>query len=331
MAEILFERSGLALETTAGTAVAAPTHYLPNRINLQPRNTPYFRPSSGIRAANSGFKITKTWTEWDMPAAGIDTYNLPVFLESAVAGGVAAITPTGATNTRLRTYTRSQTSTTERTMTLWGGDPNVQVYQSAYAFPQSFSISGDASGDDAVTLEAAGMARTMIKVANPTFPAILQGPLITPLATEFFLDTTGAIGTTAIAGRVISAVFSVDALRGDPKFLFVGPAGGDTYQRVGANATSATLAVRFELLDTTQWDIYAASSAVKARVRFNGPIIEATFRHYVEVDIYGVFTDPGWGEFAGTNRTLDLTITSVYDATAAHDWSIKVQNDRATL
>ncbi len=333
MAEILFERSGIALETTAGTAVAAPTHFLPNRINLQPRHTISRRTASGLRALHSASKITKEWTEWTMPADGLDTLNLPVFLESAVAGGVAATQPDALNHPTvyLRTYTRSQTSTTERTLTIWGGDPNVQVFRAAYGIPQGFTISGDATGDDAVTLEASGMAQTMATVANPTFPAMLQGPMITPLESQVWLDTTSAIGTTAITGRMISAVFSVDALRGDPKYLFVGPGGQKTYSRVGANATAATLALRFELLDIAQWNVLMAGTSVKARVRFNGPLINATYYHFVEVDIYGPMSDPGWGEFAGTNRTLDVTITSQYDATAGHDWAVRVQNNRATL
>jgi hypothetical protein len=331
VAEILYEKSAFALETTPGTAIATPTHTLPNRITLQPRHTIYRRESSGTRALYSAAKITKEWTEWDMPAAGLDTYNLPLFLEAAVAGGVTATTPSGGTTARERVYTRSATSTTEKTLTLWGGDPNVQTFRCAYGIPLGFTIGGDAAGDDAVTLEANGIARVMEKVANPAYPAMLQGPLVTPLEAQLWLDTTSAIGTAAITGRVISAVFSVGDLRGDAKYLFGGPGVGKSFTRVGARATAATLALRFELLDPAQWDVLMAGSVVKARVRFNGPLIEATIYHSVTIDVYGVMSDPGWGEFAGTNRTLDVTITSQIDATAGHDWRVAVVNDRATL
>jgi hypothetical protein len=332
MAELTYERLGVALEATAGTAIAAPTYYLPFPGMLSPRQTVY-RPEEarGTRAQYYRSKVTKKWTEWSCPAAGIDVYNLPVMLNMAVAPVTVPTTPGGGTLSRLWTFTRSMTSTTEKTGTFFWGDPNIQSFRTPYGVTDNFVISGDASGDDAVTAEFKGRAQILEKISAPTYPAQLIGPMVTPLEAQLWIDSASAIGTTAITGRVISAEFDSGDLRGDPKYLFSGTAFNKTFARFGAVKNSATMKLRFELLDTTQYDLLMAETVLKVRVRFNGPLIETTLYHYVEIDIIGIFDEPDWSEFAGSNRALDLTIQSQYDATLAYDWSIKVQNDRATL
>jgi hypothetical protein len=332
MSELAFERFGVALEATSGTAEAAPTHYFPFNGTLKPEYTTY-RPeeSRGIRAQYVRSKRTKEWSSWESEDFGADVYALPVLLNMAVAANSSPSTPVGATDARLWTFTRSMAASTEKTGTVFWGDPNVQSFDAPYGVVDSFSIVGDASGDDAVTAHFAGRAQAMAKISAPTWPAQLVGPLVTPLESQLWMDTSSAIGTTALTARVISAEFNSGDLRGDPKFYFSGPGAAKTYTRFGVLKSAATLRLRFELLDATQYDLMAAGTVTKTRVRFNGPLIEAGFYHYIQVDMYGPLDEPDWGNFAGTNRTLDVTITSEYDTTAATDWSIAIQNDRDSL
>lgn len=331
MAELVFERSGVALETTSGTPIANPTHYLPFPMTLVPQQTVY-RPEEarGYRARFNRSKVVKKWSEWSVPTTGVDLYNLPV-LFNLVAPLSSPTTPGGATNSRLWTFTRSQNSVTEKTATLFWGDPNIQSFQAAYAVMDDFTITADASGDEAVTFEANGRAQTLAKIAAPTWPAMLVGPMVTPLESQVWIDTSSAIGTTSLAARVISSTFKVQELKGDPKFLFAGPTASKTYARFGANTSYATLNLQLEVLDMTQYDLLMAESLVKVRVRHNGPLIEAGFYSYIEYDIYGILDEPDWGEAFGTNRTLNLTVTSEYNTTAAHDWILRIQNDRTAL
>lgn len=84
----------------------------------------------------------------------------------------------------------------------------------------------------------------------------------------------------------------------------------------------------------TQFDLVQGGTVVKCRVRLNGQLIESVtpaYYQYVQWDIYGALGDPAWGENAGTNRTLDVTITSEKNVTAGHSWALYVQNDRTTL
>ena len=92
-----------------------------------------------------------------------------------------------------------------------------------------------------------------------------------------------------------------------------------------------------ELVDTDEYDIFDAGTVCKIRTRLNGPLIESEgagptdFYHLVEVDCYGPLDELAWGDYEATNRTVEFTVTSEYDATLGADWRIAVQNDRTTL
>jgi len=170
---------------------------------------------------------------------------------------------------------------------------------------------------------------TLEKVA-PAFPSILTAPLISGPGMQMWLDTSSAIGSTEISGRLISAEHVIPVNYGY-KHLAVGPAGAKTYSRVGRNKRSITTRVTLELFDMDQYKLFQNETNTKLRIRHNGDLIEAGFYHYVEVDTYGPLNFTDWGELEGTNRTLTLEIQSQYDATLGADFSVKVQNDRATL
>lgn len=342
-AELTFERFGIALETTRGTVATNPTYWLPLTGRLRPMHN-RFRPteSRGTRAANYRSKVTKQWSEWELDAGGLDTYNILPLLNMAVAPVTSPTTPPTAVNSRLWTFTRPMTSDTEKSATIFWGDPNTQSWKAPYGMCSSFTIGADATGDDAATMQFSGFAQTEAKIAAPTWPTMLNGPLITPLEMQLWLDTSSAIGTTAITGMFLSAEFSTDATR-SRKFLPAGPGGSKTFSRTGVGTSSASLALRFELTDTAVTTVYdlirsaTPDTPWKVRVRMNGPLIESVsgtdFYHYVEIDFTGTNDDAlDWGDWAdGTNRTLDVTLISEYDTTAATDWSIKVQTDKTTL
>ncbi len=190
----------------------------------------------------------------------------------------------------------------------------------------NFSLAGlDTSGYTTYT-----SGGTVEKVA-PAFPAILTAPLISGAAMQMWLDTGGdAIGTTEILARLISAEHVIPVNYGY-KHLAVGPAGSKTYGRVGRGKRSITTRVTLELLDLDQYSLFENDTPVKLRVRHNGDLIEGSLYHYVEVDTYGPMTFTDWGELEGTNRTISLEVMSEYNADLGADFSVKVQNDRATL
>lgn len=335
MAETAFERFGLALEATAGVAVTPPTHYLPAVAVLNPVQE-YYRPveQRGTRALNYRSALVRERSEWTMPATGADTAHLPLLLNMGVASVVAPTTPTNGILTRLWSFVRGASTATEKTATLYWGDPNIQIFQATHGYLQSLTITSDATGTDAVTMEASGGAFMPSKVSNPTWPSQIIAPLVIPSKSQVWIDTASAIGTTAIAGRVIRSSFTIDTLRGEGKYAFAGPTSGMNPVRFGVSRMAATATLAIELLDAAQYDVAVAGTVAKVRVRHNGDLIEAvtpSYYHYVEWDIYGPLEIQPWAEAYSSNRILEVSITSQVDATAGHDWAVRVQNNRTEL
>ena len=329
--EIAFEYLLAALESTRGTAVNPPTRYLNMAGTITPGNEKY-RPneSRGTLAEYYRSKTVRKFSDWQAEGPA-DVYTLPVLLNGAVKGGVTSpSTPDGATNTRLWTFAPTMTSDDLKSMTLYGADPNVQAIQAAFSMVDELTIGGDSAGTDGVKMSAKGRGHFPAKTAPSSVPAQLTAPLLAPGDMQLWLDTSSAIGTSAITGRVLSGEFSV-ANNLAYKWVASGPASNLNFYKIGRAKRHAELKLVFEVPDMAQYDLFGVDTVIKARLRWNGPLIESGFYHYIEVDVYGAFDAFSWGENEGTNRTIEMTIQSEYNTTAGHDFAVRVQNDRATL
>ena len=243
--------------------------------------------------------------------------------------GSEVTTPDGATLSRLWTFAPSMTADDLQALTLWWGDPNVQVFRAGFCMIDEMVISADAAGDDGVTLNINGQGLFPAKVADPVLPSVLQGGMIMPAAMQLWVDAT-TIGSTAVSGRVLSAEVTLPSGI-TYKWVASGPSGDLAFSSIGRGRRHAEMKLVLELPDMTQYDQWVAATTLKTRLRLNGPLIEAGFYHYVEADIYGPMDGLDWGDHEGSNRTVELTILSEYDATAGYDWCVRVQNDRESL
>jgi hypothetical protein len=331
MAELAYERFALALEATRGTAVTPPTHMVPLAGMLNP-TVEYYTPDEarGTLAATTRTVRARENSEWSVEG-GLDTYISPIIANMVVKGGVTApTTPSGATNARLWEFVRSQTSTTLKTATLYWGDPNVQVWQAALGIAQEWVITSDGTGTDGSTQSVSGIAAFPTQVAAPTWPTTVFGNLISPMDMQVWLDTASAIGTTQLTGTVLSATHTIPSgLVGKP--IPNGPGTSRSFSRIGIGKSSAVTTVVMELSDTTQYDLFEAETSVKLRVRHNGPLIEATFYEYVEVDGYGPLRFDSWSDFEGTNRTVAFTLVHEPDPTLGSDLRVAIQSARTAL
>lgn len=327
MAEIAFEALAVALESTRGTAITNPTHYLNMAGMITPQQEKY-RPdeSRGVLAAATRSKTVKRWAEWEGEGP-LDVRTLPLLLSQCVATTPSAtLTETGV---YLWTYTRTMTADSIKSGTYWWGDPNVQVFRGAYGFADEIVIAADATGNDGATMSASGRTQFPTTVSAPTYPSYLTPPMIAPADMQVWLDTSSAIGTTAITGRVLSAELTISS-GVTYKWLASGPSGGLNYQLTGREKTSPVCKLVMELPDVTQYNLYANSSGdttIKARVRLNGPLAGATAYYFVEWDIYGPFDALSWGDNEGSNRTIELEITGEYQSAISSDLIVRVQNN----
>jgi hypothetical protein len=333
--ETAFEYFSIALEAARGTAVDPPTHRLPLKGTITPREERFYpEMGTGTLAANTQSVTIKRWSEWSC-AGGLDSLYGPVYGNMLFAPVTSPTTPGGATTARLWAFVRAMTADTIKSATGYWGDPNVQIFRTVYNLPETFTIAADASSTDGATIELSGRGKFPTKNAPGSVPAMLTNPpILVPGKMQLWIDTASAIGTTAIAdARLVGVSYSCPT-GVTYKSNAQGPTSDLSFSGTGRTKTAPELKIRLEVPDTTQFDSYTGSSGDtihKIRVRINGGLIESTFYHYAELDIYGPLTNPTWGELEGSNRTLEFTIPGHYDATLGSDARVAFQNNRTSL
>ena len=249
--------------------------------------------------------------------------------------GVGNIWQASGVRNLLWVFTPTMDADDLQSLTFYWGDPGVQEFQTGYNMIDELTITADTSGTDGVTMSISGQGRFPSKTAPAGVPTGLAYPMLLPTSMQVWIDTA-VIGATALTGRVVSAEITIPS-GVTRKWLASGPAGGLDFTTIGRGKRHAELKLVLELPDMTQYDQWVASDVLKTRVRLSGPSINsygsppAATYYFVEFDIYGPFETLDWGEFEGTNRTVELTILSEYDDTALTDWEMRVQNNMATL
>ena len=328
--EIRFERILVSLETTRGAAEPAPTHQLNLAGKMTPKDTKY-RPedTQGTLIRNYRHVVTHRGMDWQAEGAA-DVNLIPVIANMAVKPVTTPTTPSGATLARLWEFVRSVNSDDIKSATMWWGDPTIQIFQSTYTMINEVVIKNDASSDSGATVMVKGAGQFPTQVATPTIPASISWRMLPGQMMQMWIDTSSAIGTTAVTGRLISVEHTIPT-GVTYKHFAEGPTSKLDFSSTGRDWSAAKTKIVLEVPDMTQYDQWAAASTLKCRIRHNGPLIEAGFYYYVEFDIYGPFDALDWGENVGSNRTIQLTIESEYDPTLAADYRLAIQNARTSL
>lgn len=328
MAELAFEYLLLGLESARGTTLTTPTFYANMAGMITPRKSVY-RPdeSRGILAEYPRSTVVRKWSEWEGEGPA-DVYTIVPLLEMLVKAPGVIATPGGSTP-RTHTYAPTMNADNLKSATFYWGDPGTQAFQADYGMIDELTLSADASGEDGVRMSAKGMAHWPSKTAPGGLPTMLNAPLLAPADMQLWIDTS-TIGTTEITGRLVSAEVTIPS-GVTYKYIATGPTGSQEYGLIGRKKRHAEAKFVFELANMTQYDLWAAHTTLKTRIRFNGPVIETSYRHYIQVDIYGPFDTADWGDLEGSNRTIALNILSEYDTVAGYDFAVIVENDRATI
>jgi hypothetical protein len=340
-AELPFEVFALALEATRKTPVTPPTHYLPFSGTVKPWRTKY-RPgeSRGTLAEGYRSKTIHTGCDWS-GNGGADPNYAPLIFNTVVKPVTTPTTPTSGILTRLWTFAPTMNADDLKSATLYGGDPNVQIFQAAGCMANTLKIDADASGNDGVTWGIDGNGMFPIRVTAPTFPAQNVGDLLMPGLMQLWIDPQPtAIGTTEITGRFISTSWNIPTGVVYKNYAN-GPTGGLDYTKTGRMPRHAELTITVELNDLSigvgkeyrQWEV---DTLVALRVRLNGSVIETvagplTYYYYIQMDIYGPLDAFDWGDIGGSNRTMSFTIQSEYNSTAGADFLLYAQNQKTTL
>lgn len=334
--EIAFETLYYVQESTRGTAVNTPTHRLPMTGVITPWEE-WYEPDedTGHLAEKTRASQVRKGTKFELEGA-LDPWYLPLWLENVLKSGISPTTPGGGTNSRLWTYTPLMTADSGtgaiKSATLHWGDPNVQYFRSAYNFADEITISADSAGTDGATIKVTGEGQPESKTSPAATPAMLTSiPILLPGKQQIWLDSSSSIGTTELTdARLISSEIVIPS-GVTRKYNANGATATLGFTGIGRKKRRPEAKIRLEVPDTTQYDLYAAGTSIKLRVRINGALIEGSLYNYVEWDIYGPLRNPTWGDLEGSNRTLEFTVPGVYDSTLGADVSVKCQSTRTSL
>jgi hypothetical protein len=328
MAEIPFEKFGLALESVRGTAITTPTITSTTNERLVTPRQERYTPEVSLGNLVEFYKSipVQQRVEWSISGAA-DLNLLFELLKMAVEGSPTITTP--GTDADLAEFTPDSTSDTIKSATLVFGDPGVQLWSAAYCMVDTLTLSSDATGTDGLTMEASGQGQWWSEEAGPiSFPAVADFPLIAGTDMQIWIDTSSAIGTTAVTGRFLSATHEINT-GVTYKYVATGPTGDKTFSTTGRRPRSITTTLRFEVPDLTQYNYWKDAERLKVRVRHNGPLIETVsttdYYHFVQVDTYGEATMLEWGTYQDSNRTIELTVQSMYDTTLQNDFEVDLQ------
>jgi hypothetical protein len=336
-AELALEVFALALEATKGTPITPPTHWMPFMGSIKPARDKYrTRDSNGTFAEFTRSKTVRAGCTWS-GSGGLDPNYAPLLFNMFVKAVTSPTTPTNGVLTRLWTFAPTMAADDIKAATLYGGDPNVQVFQASYCMGNELKISADASGTDAATWDVSGFGRFPTRVTAPTMPAQNVGDLLMPAAMQLWIDT-GTIGTTEVTGRFISTDWTIPTGAAEKRYAG-GPTGGLNFTKHGRKPRSAKATIVVELNDISigtlkEYQTWEADSLVKMRIRLNGSLIESVtpdYYSFVQLDIYAPLDNFDWADYDGMNRTMQFEITSEYNAAAGYDFALSVQNARTTL
>ena len=334
MAEIDYEKSWGALESTRRTAVTPPTHDFNAPLLITPRKARRRGVGQGSLVPNRKSVTARKDSTWDLPSHELDIYNLLFWASMAIDGSPAIATPAGGTNARTFTFSRDVSSDSLKSATLYGNDPNVKMFQIAGAMADELAVemtTGEDGGSITQAANGRGLFPTSLGSA-PTAPTATNAPMLIPGLSQLWIDSSSAIGTTEIAdARLVGASFTIPT-GVTYKYNAQGPSSTLGYAATGRTKQPATLDLSVEFFDTDEYDLWNSDTQLKTRLRLNGPIIEGSLRHYVQLDIYGPFNeDFDWADLEGSNRLLDLSIDSEDNSTAGYDYVLVIQTDKTSV
>ena len=334
MAEIPFETFSLALEATRNTPVTPPTHAM-NMAGVIKPVVSQRRPKEqrGTTVMNYRHKIVRKNCTWSADSDA-DVNYLPVWLNMAVKAVTSPSTPTNGVLTRLWTFARTITVDDIKAATIYWGDPGINQLQSPFCVLEELVFENDGTAEGVATLSVKGGGNFPAKVAAPSAPASIAGDTLPGMEMQLWVDTSSAIGTTAITGRLLKAKHTITT-GVTYKYIASGPTTTFGYTAIGRMpVVGLKTELEFEYPDYNQYDQWAAGTDLKVRVRHSGNLIESVtpdYYNYAQFDSYGPYEDLDWGDHVGSNRTVKLVMNSQYDTTLASDFSVMVQNARATL
>ncbi len=157
--------------------------------------------------------------------------------------------------------------------------------------------------------------------------AVVQREAITDTGWELWMDTTGAIGATAVANRLIG--FDLTCNNNIHSKHFRTDAGGAA-GAIGRGIREITGSITLEYTSAAQYNEFKAGTDQKIRLRKQGSVITGTERKRIVIDLYAQFSGRDRGDREG-NIIETLNFWGKYNATAGTDLSITLVNKSTAI
>lgn len=330
---------------TGVTGVAA------NRVvyaQVQPsyeRPTATFTDTSGTRFGRRRYAQGRARVGFS--ATDVGTYeDLPYWFQMAVNGPAGPVRPVSATGALSSAGASSPTGTTgyayyfkpdsatytNKSITLEFGEPG-NAYKSTQVMVNSWTLRGDPDndGEPAWMLDLEMIGRDW---STTTYTASLSDrttEVATARGTLCYLDTSSAIGTTQLTGKLISWSFTGNnnlhykAFAEDENFMAANKIG------FGETTFDGQLVVEFDA-DTDFFSRYRNGTAIKLKLARYGTAIAGTspsVSKSLALDVPNAYiTGISWGDRDG-NITATISFQAYHDSTYGAPFALQVVNGLA--
>ena len=330
--EVMLNKVQVGFEATPGTPVAATRKMYMRMDPASGVNVPliWFDDATGTYQGRRRATKGRTTVAW--PGTDLATFeDLHFWLYMMVEG-----TPNESTGTDpsvlVHEFLPDTTEDTQRSITTEWGDPG-NAYEISQTYMNGWTLRGDSDNDNEPgwMLEADFIGRTFDTTTfTPALPDRTT-EVITARGTKVYIDdTSAAIGTTQVQGKLISWSITGSINRHTKAFA------EDEYyvaQGVtGRQAWTVDAQMTLEFPDDDEFALYRATTPQLRAVRFRreGSIIAGAERKALEIDLFGYWSAVATGDREG-NKTITLSLQAGTDATEATDSRFTITNDQAAF
>jgi hypothetical protein len=324
-------RIQLGLETTAGTAVAATALWRGLGTIEDQLETVFPEEDIGYLSGVDRTYIPKVLAALSMDDTPATFEQLPYLLSAGVQDTVSG-SADGSGSGKIYSYVMPTTAAqTLKTYTLEGGD-NQQAEEFAYAFVESFKLSG--KGGEALMMSAEWKGRQVSPTTFTTSPALPAVEEILFSKGLLYIDTAGGtIGTTTKSNTLLGIELSVTT-----GIVPVFSADGELYFSFTKTIEpEAMLSITFEHETTSVAEKVAwrAGTARQIRLKWQGSALATAGTAYTYktliVDLAGKWEKFDKLDEQDGNDIVTGTFRARYNSTAALFAEFLVVNELASL
>jgi hypothetical protein len=328
MALQVFQTSRAALEAVRGTNLT-PTRILYAETMAHEQDVATIKPDELRNSYNPNYSASAGPERNALLYSGRVSFDDLIWWANLFLKGVASGTGAGADKTW--TFLPTAASDDVKTATIQMGysdtiatAPGIEL---GYCMGESLTLHFEKNDDGAVTFDARLISPEAATQITSFTGALSDRTVVAASAngTQLFADQASAIGTTADS-TFVSLDWRLN-LGPVPFYTLNNSVAATNAYRPTWRRWEATLVRQFT--SDLYWDDYSDKTVQKIRCRTLGPVLGGS-NYKIDLDLYGVITSRRMADVEGV-ITEELTLSQIYDTTAAADHQLVVVNATAAI